>query len=143
MGVGKKFIMTSQRQVILEEVKKTCSHPTADEVYQLVRKRLARISLGTVYRNLEILADSGMIQKLEWAGTQKRYDGALEGHYHIRCLTCGRVEDIAMEPLSILDDVFGSIDHYEIMGYRLELIGRCSRCKDEVGEFGKVKLHQT
>ena len=55
--------MTRQRKVILEELCKVDTHPSADEVYALVRKRLPRISLGTVYRNLEILAESGDIQK--------------------------------------------------------------------------------
>ena len=142
MGDGKNVIMTPQRQVILEEVRKTCSHPTADEVYQLVRKRMPRISLGTVYRNLELLSESGLIQKLEWAGTQKRFDGALESHYHVRCLTCGRVQDIAGEGPSVLNDFLGSIDHFEIMGYRLELIGRCSECRNEVRGFGKVTLRK-
>ena len=141
MASEKKFIMTSQRQVILDEVKKTCSHPSADELYQLVRKRLPRISLGTVYRNLEILAESGMIQKLEWAGTQKRYDGTLENHYHIRCLNCGRVEDIAIGPLSVLEDIFRAVNHYEIIGYRLEVLGICLQCKNGPSERTKRKFN--
>jgi Fur family ferric uptake transcriptional regulator len=57
--------MTRQRRVILEELRKVNTHPSADEIYEIVRKRLPRISLGTVYRNLEILSESGDIQKLE------------------------------------------------------------------------------
>ena len=56
MSIDKNFLMTTQRQVILEEVKKINTHPTADVIYNLVRERLPRISLGTVYRNLEILS---------------------------------------------------------------------------------------
>ena len=58
-----KIFITKQRQVILEELKKTASHPTADEVFLMVRQRLPRISLGTVYRNLELLSENGTIQK--------------------------------------------------------------------------------
>ena len=140
MSIDKNFLMTTQRQVILEEVKKTNTHPTADEIYKLVRERLPRISLGTVYRNLEILSKNGMIQKLEWAGTQKRYDGRLENHYHIRCLNCGRVEDILMEPLSIIEDIFHKVCDYEIIGHRLEIIGLCSQCKNEVPSWGKMNF---
>ena len=57
--------MTRQRQIILEELRKVVTHPSADEVYEMVRKRLPRISLGTIYRNLEILSENGDIQKLE------------------------------------------------------------------------------
>ncbi|MGE5577510.1 MAG: Fur family transcriptional regulator, partial [Syntrophothermus sp.] len=53
--------MTRQRQIILEELKNVTTHPTADEVYEMVRRRLPRISLGTVYRNLELLAEEGII----------------------------------------------------------------------------------
>ena len=69
-----KMRLTTQRQVILEELGKVKSHPTANEVYDMVRKRLPRIGLGTVYRNLELMAESGMILKLEVGGTQKRFD---------------------------------------------------------------------
>jgi len=135
-------MMTAQRQVILEEIKKTDTHPTADEVYQLVRERLPRISLGTVYRNLEILSENGLIRKLEWAGTQKRYDGELKAHYHIRCLNCSRIEDIHIEPLSALEEMFRGSSDYEVVGYRLEIIGLCSQCKKEVPEWMKSKLYQ-
>ena len=86
--------LTTQRQIILEELGKVTSHPTANEVYDMVRKRLPRIGLGTVYRNLELMADNGIILKLEVGGTQKRFDATVDPHYHIRCLSCGKVNDI-------------------------------------------------
>ena len=61
------FRMTTQRRVILDELRSTGSHPTADQLYERVRRRLPRISLGTVYRNLEILAGQGVIQKRKQA----------------------------------------------------------------------------
>ena len=76
--------MTRQRRVILEELKKANSHLTADGVYDVVRQQLPRISLGTVYRNLEILSESGVIKKLEFGSSQKLFDGRPENHYHVR-----------------------------------------------------------
>ena len=67
--------MTYQREIILEELKKTKTHPTADELYTTVRQRIPHISLATVYRNLETLANSGLVRKLEVIGRQKRFDG--------------------------------------------------------------------
>ena len=64
-----------QRQVILEELRKLTSHPTAAVLYAVVRRRLPKISLGTVYRNLELLARMGVVQKLELAGGEARFDG--------------------------------------------------------------------
>ena len=81
--------MTRQRAVILEELRKVKTHPTADELYSIVRERLPRISLGTVYRNLDFLADTGEIRRLEAAGTTKRFDGDISWHQHVRCIHCG------------------------------------------------------
>jgi Fur family ferric uptake transcriptional regulator len=121
--------MTPQRRVILEELKKVTSHPTADEIYEMVRRRLPHISLGTVYRNLEILSQCGMIQKLEPGGTQKHFDGMAENHYHFRCLGCGCIEDVSLGLLHDLEASVPELDKYEIIGHRLELIGYCPDCK--------------
>ena len=120
--------MTRQRKVILEELRKVDTHPSADEVYEMVCKRLPRISLGTVYRNLEILSAKGEIQKLELGCTLKRFDGIAENHYHIRCLQCDRVVDAP-------DDVDVAVNHdlknatkFKIFGHKLEFIGICPDC---------------
>lgn len=127
-----KMRMTKQRRVILEALRKNNIHPTADTVYELVRKELPRISLGTVYRNLEMLTALGEIQTLELSGSQKRYDGIPQKHYHIRCLHCGRVDDAPIAPLNRLEDDLYQSTVYTIMGHRLEFIGLCPECsKDE------------
>ena len=71
---------TPQRKVILEELQKAASHPTAAELYEIVRRRLPRISLGTVYRNLELLSESGLIRKLSMGSAEARFDGDLEDY---------------------------------------------------------------
>jgi len=124
----KRFRMTRQRRVILEELRKLHSHPTADEVYDSVRKRVPRISLGTVYRNLEILSQWGLAQKLDLAGTPRRFDGSLEDHYHVRCVRCGEVEDVPIEPLPDLDESIRSNTDFEIIGHRLNFLGFCPKC---------------
>ena len=123
------FIMTEQRRVILDELQKMASHPTADELYESVRKRLPSISLGTVYRNLEVLSEAGMIRKLEISGSQKRFDGVTENHYHVRCVKCGRVDDIHTGPIAGIDEVIKSVHGYEIVSHRLEFVGVCPRCR--------------
>ena len=129
---SEKMRMTKQRRVILDVLRKHNQHPTADMVYELVRRQLPRISLGTVYRNLEILTALGEIQTLELSGSQKRYDGIPQKHYHIRCLNCGRVDDAPVAPLNRLEDDLYESTVYTIMGHRLEFIGLCPECsKDE------------
>jgi Fur family ferric uptake transcriptional regulator len=124
-----KYRMTRQRRVILNELRKANSHLTADEVYQMVRRRLPRISLGTVYRNLEILSESGVIKKLELGSAQKLFDGKAEAHYHVRCMRCNRVDDISGDLSSIISDVFSNVSDYEIIGHQLVLTGLCPDCK--------------
>jgi Fur family ferric uptake transcriptional regulator len=120
--------LTTQRQVILEELIKVTSHPTANEVYDMVRARLPRIGLGTVYRNLELMAEAGMILKLEVGGTQKRFDATITPHYHARCLECGRVDDIMMFDQHDLDANAAKISRYQIFGHHIEFTGLCMDC---------------
>ncbi len=128
-----KMRMTKQRRVILDALRKNNIHPTADTIYELVRRQMPRISLGTVYRNLEILTALGEIQTLELSGSQKRYDGIAQKHYHIRCLHCGRMDDAPIAPLNRLEDDLYESTVYTIMGHRLEFIGLCPECsKNEV-----------
>lgn len=133
-----KLKMTEQRQVILEELKKVSSHPTADEVFHMVRQRLPRISLGTVYRNLEILFENNLVHKLDWAGSQKRYDANVENHYHIRCVECNRVEDVTIDPLRQIEEAFKEHTDYAILGHRLEIIGVCADCRQEMPNRERV-----
>lgn len=123
--------MTRQRKIILEELRKVNTHPSADEVYDLVRKRLPRISLGTVYRNLEILSKTGEIQKLEPGGTLKRFDGNPYDHYHIRCIQCDRIVDAHIDNALNVDDVISETSDFKIIGHKLEFIGLCPRCDED------------
>jgi Fur family ferric uptake transcriptional regulator len=128
LSKDKHFRMTTQRQVILEELKKLDTHPSADEIYEIVRLRLPRISLGTVYRNLDILSELGEIQTLELSGSLKRYDCDTNKHYHIRCVRCNRVDDAPIAPLNQLEDELYESTVFEIVGHNLEFIGLCPEC---------------
>ncbi len=128
MQKDSKFRMTRQRRVILEELRKLNNHPSADELYERVRTFLPRISLGTVYRNLEILTELGEIQTLELSGSMKRFDGVPKKHYHIRCVQCGRVDDAPIAPLNQIEDELYGATVYTIIGHRLEFTGLCPEC---------------
>jgi Fur family ferric uptake transcriptional regulator len=120
--------MTRQRQVILEELRNVNTHPSADEIYEMVRKRLPRISLGTVYRNLEILSGRGEIQKLELGCSLKRFDGVAEDHYHIRCLGCDRVADAPPGSEVFISYKLKENTDFKITGHQLEFVGVCPAC---------------
>ena len=114
--------------MILEQFRQSGQHPTAVEVYERVRRKLPNISLGTVYRNLEILSQAGLITKLQLGGGQKQYDGGTHEHYHVQCVRCDRVSDIPAEPFPDLDaaaDGYG----FEILGHQLAFRGLCRQCR--------------
>ncbi|MHB8809195.1 MAG: transcriptional repressor [Desulfobulbaceae bacterium] len=126
--MAKKLRITHQREIILQELRKCMGHPAADELHQRVKKKLPRISLATVYRNLEILAEAGAIKKIEISGRQKRFDWDLQPHNHIYCIRCHRVDNIQLEPsIQVLrpkDD-----RGYAISGCRIEFAGLCPVCQ--------------
>jgi Fur family transcriptional regulator, ferric uptake regulator len=120
---------TQQRQVILDELRKLTSHPTAAALYSIVRNRLPKISLGTVYRNLEMLCRTGIIQKLDFGGGEARYDGTVENHYHIHCINCGRIDDVSAPPLDLQGGLGNDLGGYKILGHRFEYLGLCPECQ--------------
>ena len=121
--------MTRQRQVILEELRKVSTHPGADEIYTMVRRRMPRISLGTVYRNLEVLSELGEIRKIEMGGTLKRFDGKPDDHYHIRCMICQRVVDAPVKLMPNIEKSLKGKTDFEILGHRIEFVGICHECQ--------------
>lgn len=128
--------MTTQRRIILEEIAKVDTHPAADEVYDRVRQRLPRISLGTVYRNLEILSEHGLIRKLDFGDGHKRFDQNPRAHYHVRCTRCGRVGDVFVEPVATIEDCIQEATDYDVKGHRLDFFGLCPECNNESSPHG-------
>lgn len=122
---------TRQRRVILEELRMAKSHPTAAELYQVVRRRLPRVSLGTIYRNLEILAQSETICKLEMGGSEVRFDGETRPHHHARCIECGTISDFFGVPEEVVQPKHMNPGDYDIHGYHIEFYGLCPPCKSK------------
>ncbi len=85
---------SKQRSLVLEIMKNTYSHPTAEEVYAEARKIYPGIGIATVYRNLNQLAEMGEINRISLGNGNDRYDGHLEEHYHMVCKCCGRLQDL-------------------------------------------------
>lgn len=131
MDTQRQHRLSRQRKVILQELCKVDTHPTADEVYDMVRRIIPRISLGTVYRNLELLCSQGLAQKVGQAGGQKRFDGAPHPHAHLRCRLCSRVVDVDYpEALPALPAALAK--GFEVSACTLEFVGVCPRCKAQM-----------
>jgi Fur family ferric uptake transcriptional regulator len=121
---------TRQRQVVLDELRRDVSHPTAAQLFARVRERLPHISLGTVYRNLDILQETGDCQRLCGSGgNEAHFDGRTEPHLHLQCRECGTIHDLdTMLPL--LDGMVGaSVEGHQVEGYSLILRGVCRSCR--------------
>ena len=122
-----------QRASIKEYLSNTREHPTADTVYLHVREEFPNISLGTVYRNLNLLADIGEAIKISTPNGGDRFDGRTDPHYHVVCTCCGNVSDLEMSEEQIgqinklADECFdGSIESHTTMFY-----GICAECAKE------------
>lgn len=122
--------MTRQKIAILEELKGRDKHPTADEVYRAVRRRLPDISLGTVYRNLDRLSRGGLIRTLDGPGS-RRYDGKLEDHSHARCLSCGKIGNVEAGLMPVLNLPITTGDGFRVTDFRIEFSGLCIKCVKE------------
>jgi len=129
--------LTKQRRIILDELQKMKTHPTADELYEALRQRLPRISLGTVYRNLQTLAADGKIRMLRDC-SRMRFDSSLHEHYHVRCLCCGRVDDIPASTVKGLSDNMSKKTSYRIVGFKVEFVGICPEC-DTMGKGASLR----
>lgn len=120
---------TRQRRLVLEELRKLKTHPTAAELHEIARRRLPKISLGTVYRNLKLLSRTGLVRKLESDGGGARFEGNDGGHYHVRCIQCARVDDVGSPSIDPAKTKPRRLNGYKVLGYRLEFIGVCPVCQ--------------
>ena len=105
------------------------AHPTAAELFRIVRQGMPQISLGTVYRNLQLLTSSGIIRKLDTPGSEARFDADLTPHRHARCLECGRIGDLPDVPLTEPGAWVRRTEGWEIIERRVEYLGICPECR--------------
>lgn len=133
--MNKQVRLTRQKKAVLDEMKKfqrAHLHPTADEVYRSIKKKMPKISLATVYRNLERLAEQGLISEIKFPDAPTHYNGNSKLHHHIRCISCGRVDDVSKRPFIKIKNSVSKISGYKVTGYQLELFGLCPNCKKKI-----------
>jgi Fur family transcriptional regulator, peroxide stress response regulator len=123
---------TKQREAILRVLRNTRAHPTADQIYDEVRKEIPNISKGTVYRNLQVLEEDGAIAELHLDVTLSRYEVKQGSHYHFRCEKCGRVSDIDVPVDKDLDRAAEKRTGLKISSHQLEFRGLCQECQKSI-----------
>lgn len=127
--MGSMSRKTKQKVAILRVLKATDHHPTAEWVYGRVRQEISNISLGTVYRDLKSLIKEDEISEVGIGGTQGRFDGTAENHYHFRCRQCNRILDIAEPVDREIDGRLAQKTGLKVFGHRLEFQGLCNDCQ--------------
>ncbi|MCC0633275.1 MULTISPECIES: Fur family transcriptional regulator [unclassified Clostridioides] len=120
---------SKQRELILNEILNNPVHPTADCLYENLKKDNPSLSLGTVYRNLAQLTEHGFIKKVSIPGNPDRFDGRTENHYHIICEVCGEVYDLESEILSNLKESISEETDIKITSYNISFKGICNNCR--------------
>lgn len=123
---------SKQRECILEVLRGTTTHPTANWVYDNVRQEIPNISLGTVYRNLSVLCEDGMVIKLDVGDGTERYDANSKPHYHLYCKTCGCVCDLYMQYEERLDKRAEEENDCRIDYHNLLFCGVCAECTKQL-----------
>ena len=124
-----KLRESKQRRTILKIIRGTNSHPTAGWIYEQVKKTISGISLGTVYRNLRFLVESGQISELGLASGVSRFDGNAQNHYHFRCEQCGCVFDVDEPVNKTMDTKIAQKTGFKVTHHRLEFRGLCQGCQ--------------
>lgn len=124
---------TKQRQLVLDAVRSRHDHPTADEIYLSVRKENGHISRGTVYRNLNLLANEGEIQAVHVKGGD-RFDLRCDRHAHVVCQECGAVVDAPLPYEGVLDTELAEQTGFAVSGHVTTFVGICPSCQKRLAE---------
>lgn len=118
---------SKQKELILKAVKECHVHPTADEVYFMLKMENPNLSLGTVYRNLNKFAEKGDLLKIQFPGGPDRFDGNTIEHFHMKCTECGKISDVFVNEMPIIksDDLEGCEVEYCDIYFQ----GTCKLCQ--------------
>jgi Fe2+ or Zn2+ uptake regulation protein len=120
--------ITPQREAILAIIREHAGHLSADEIYDLARRKVPRLSLSTVYRTLELLKGMDLVSELQLAGDHSRYEAQLQEHQHLVCLSCGKVVEFQCGHCSAVHQRLASEHGFSITGGRVEIFGYCEEC---------------
>ena len=123
--------ITPQRHAILEYLIEAMSHPTADEIYKSLESKFPNMSVATVYNNLRVFKESGLVQELTYGDNASRFDFVTSKHYHTICQSCGKIVDFHYPGLDEIEHLASHVTGFKINSHRLEIYGVCPECQEE------------
>ncbi|MBD3344904.1 MAG: transcriptional repressor [Chitinivibrionales bacterium] len=121
-----------QRERILQVLKQTEAHPTADWIYHQLKDEIPDLSLGTVYRNLKVLMEQGHVRKVPFGSTFDRFDAKLDPHYHLVCEHCGKVLDFEMPVYDEINRRAQESSAFKVTRHRIDFFGICENCQKQI-----------
>lgn len=124
--------MTPQRHAILSYLLGTIAHPSADDIYKALVPRFPSMSVATVYNNLRVFIESGLVKELNYGDASSRFDANVSNHYHATCKGCGKIVDFSYSGLHQVEEAASLQTGFEIEGLRLEVHGWCPDCKPTI-----------
>ena len=125
------YRQSKQRERILYLLRSTTTHPTADWLYDNLKKEFPNLSLGTIYRNLTILIEQGLVRKIRFGSTFDRFEANITPHYHLICEQCGKMQDFDMPVDMELNDKASQFTDFKVQRHKLEFYGICKSCSEK------------
>jgi Fe2+ or Zn2+ uptake regulation protein len=123
------YTLTSQRRAVLEALEEANSHPSAEDIYLIVKKKNPRVALGTVYQALSVLEEIGIVGSKHWSESPTRYDLNVEPHVDIRCARCDEVSEIPGVEIRELEEHIRNNTTYEVTHATMVIEGLCPACR--------------
>lgn len=125
--------ITPQRQAVLRFLIESNSHPTADEIYKALSPQFSNMSVATVYNNLKVFKDSGLVKELTYGDAASRFDFETDNHYHVICSECGKITDFHYPRLDEVENIAQHITSFAVTHHRMEIYGVCPECMNKNG----------
>lgn len=122
--------MTPQRYAILSFLLESMSHPTADEIYRALADKFPSMSVATVYNNLKVFIEAGLVRELTYGDDSSRFDADMSEHYHAICNQCGKISDFEFPSLTDIERAAAEHTGFHVHGHRMEVYGVCRSCAE-------------
>ncbi|MGX9135962.1 peroxide-responsive transcriptional repressor PerR [Rummeliibacillus sp. JY-2-4R] len=123
--------ITPQRHAILEYLIESMSHPTADDIYKALEHKFPNMSVATVYNNLRVFRESGLVNELTYGDNASRFDFVTNNHYHMICESCGKIVDFHYPGLDEVEHLAAHVTGFKVNSHRLEVYGTCPDCQEK------------
>ncbi|UAL52916.1 MULTISPECIES: peroxide-responsive transcriptional repressor PerR [Metabacillus] len=121
--------ITPQRHAILEYLIQSMTHPTADDIYKSLESKFPNMSVATVYNNLRVFREVGLVKELTYGDASSRFDFVTTEHYHVICEKCGKIVDFHYPGLDEVEHLASHVTGFKVSHHRMEIYGVCGSCE--------------